>query len=716
MLSRRTKESIKTALAVVIAYAITFYFGWEKPFWAAFAVVMISLDTSGQSLNKAAMRTLGTVVAVCAALTFFALFPQERWALLFVLCAYLGFCAYMIAGPRRQYFWFVSAFVCLVIIIDGAPVSSDLFAIAMARFEETAMGIVVYSVVSILLWPQSSRGDLETSAQNLFETQVALYKASIAETAADDPTTNLQPVAIKEIQALIQFEKDLEAAIHDSYEVWEVRRQWRQYHALSQSLLKALGRWRASFTNARHLDLPGLLPNLETFKAEMAARADRIAAMLRGESVGAPPSRLTLEVALTEARALSHFDRAALAAFKSQLDQIEELSRTLFKCVADIKGFGTEASDAVPAAGGGFALDPDRLHASATVVATLVVAYCVWIYVDPPTHSLFVFLPTQWALASVLTRLPITKMVPGFLTAFLTAGIAYVFVMPHLSGFAELSVMLFLFVFGMFWLFFEPKRRMTRTGALANFLILISLENNQSYDFANFIGIVAGVSLSVGLAILIQYFPFSPRPEKVFLRLLGRYFRQLEFLLTRLSYDWERERGPFDLLRTMLYRSDILRIPVRLVALANQIDYRVLPGTSPQRIHDLAASLQAIALRINDLLDMREPERANPLVQELLGDLRDWRLAARDVVRHWAKDPGAAPPVDIEQRLADRIENMERRIGEAREKFDPEALSQAQYEGLYRAVAGFRGLSDAGVAYAGLASGIDWRPWKEARF
>ena len=119
MLSLRTRESIKTALAVVVAYAITFYFGWDKPFWAAFAVVMISMDTSGQSLNKAAMRMLGTVVAVYAALTFFALFPQQRWALLTVLCLYIGFCTYMIAGPRRQYFWFVSAFVCLIIIIDG---------------------------------------------------------------------------------------------------------------------------------------------------------------------------------------------------------------------------------------------------------------------------------------------------------------------------------------------------------------------------------------------------------------------------------------------------------------------------------------------------------------------------------------------------------------------------------------------------------------------
>ena len=83
---------------------------------------------------------------------------------------------------------------------------------------------------------------------------------------------------------------------------------------------------------------------------------------------------------------------------------------------------------------------------------------------------------------------------------------------------------------------------------------------------------------------------------------------------------------------------------------------------------------------------------------------------------HWAVNPGAPPPVNIEQQLAARIEALEKRIGEARSRFDPSALSQAQYEGLYRSVGALRALSEAGVTYAALASGIDWRPWKEARF
>ena len=144
-LSTRTKESIKTALAMTIAYAIAFYLGWEKPYWAGFAVAMVSLDTAGASLNKAAMRILGTLAAGAAALIFIALFPQERWDRIICVSLYVGLCVYKMAGNRHQYFWFVSAFVTLVIMIDAAPTDSlRAFQITVARVEETAMGILVY--------------------------------------------------------------------------------------------------------------------------------------------------------------------------------------------------------------------------------------------------------------------------------------------------------------------------------------------------------------------------------------------------------------------------------------------------------------------------------------------------------------------------------------------------------------------------------------------
>ena len=50
-MSRRAKDSIKTALAMTIAYGIALSMDWDNPYWAGFAVAFVSLSTIGMSMN-----------------------------------------------------------------------------------------------------------------------------------------------------------------------------------------------------------------------------------------------------------------------------------------------------------------------------------------------------------------------------------------------------------------------------------------------------------------------------------------------------------------------------------------------------------------------------------------------------------------------------------------------------------------------------------------
>ena len=98
-LSRRTKESIKTALAMTVAYGIALAMDWDRPYWAGFAVAVCSLGSVGQSLNQAAMRMLGTLLAVFVALALIALVPQQRWVFMLLLSAWVGICASTARNP-----------------------------------------------------------------------------------------------------------------------------------------------------------------------------------------------------------------------------------------------------------------------------------------------------------------------------------------------------------------------------------------------------------------------------------------------------------------------------------------------------------------------------------------------------------------------------------------------------------------------------------------
>jgi uncharacterized membrane protein YccC len=312
-LSTRTKNAIKPALAMVIAYGISLGMGWENPYWAGFAVAMISLSTLGQSLNKGVMRILGTLVAGTAALIFIAWFVQDRWWFIGTLSIYLGFCVYMVTGKKHTYFWWCAAFVVLVICAHAAGEASNAFDIAVLRVQQTGMGVLVYTLGSVFLWPSSSRGALDEVTQKLFTTQATIYRTYRDLLSGYGTPEDARPLRMQEVQLLNQHAQSLSAAETDSYGVWEVRHQWRRFHHQSTALMEALERWRGSFNEIQPLDRSALLPNLEAVCSEIELRFEEIKRMLSGKPPLHTPQAATLEIDTAAAESLSHFQKAAVA-------------------------------------------------------------------------------------------------------------------------------------------------------------------------------------------------------------------------------------------------------------------------------------------------------------------------------------------------------------------------------------------------------------------
>jgi uncharacterized membrane protein YccC len=460
ILSTRSKEAIKTGLAMAISYGIALQMGWDKPSWTGMAVAMISLSTAGQSLNKGAMRMLGTLVGLAAALTFLALFPQDRWLFMVVLSLYVGFCTYMLTGKKLVYFWFVSAFVCILISFTGGANSQNAFYTALLRAQETGLGILVYSLVSVLLWPQSSAIQLNDVSRKLFTTQLQLYRAYRDLMTGESDGEEYRALRLQEVQLLSQFGQTLNGAQTDTYEVWEVRHQWQRFQDQATDLMETLERWRENFAGIRQLNLTKLLPNLGSVCLEIDRRLENIGRMLIGKDPIQVPRPSALKIDKAQIQDLTHFQKAAAAVTKAQIDRLEHISRSLFDSVQDIKGFSSHSGISRPFAGRTLdpVIDPDRLAAALQVVLTLWVAFLVWIYIDPPGHAMFVFLTTLFAMISAMMRLRVSTMFLPFVYGSAIAGILYVFVMPQLSGYTELGLMIFSVTFGYYYLFWRPQQ------------------------------------------------------------------------------------------------------------------------------------------------------------------------------------------------------------------------------------------------------------------
>lgn len=719
-MSRRAKEAIKTGLAMAIAYGIALSMDWEKPLWTGFTVAMISLATAGQSLNKAAMRMVGTLVAVVVSLALIAIFPQDRWLLMASLSVYVGICTYMMTGKTNQYAWFVSAFVCLIIIVSVGPGTGSPFFVAVERAQETGLGVVVYGLIAAFLWPQSSRSGLEGTSRKLIAVEHQLFQC-YREIIRGGTAEASQALRMQEVGLAGQLGTVLSAAETDSYTVWEVRHLWRQFHDDSLALGEALERWRESFPEVQELDLEIIFPSMEAFCDELAARFSAIETLLADGAPEQVPQSVSLTVERSAVGEFSHFQLAAVTVTKAQLDRVEELSRRLLDGLRDIKGstVPTRAQRRRTAQSAPLGFDPDRLIAVARVIATFWVAFLIWVYVDPPGHQSFVQMAVTFAMGAAMLNLPRASMLfMPFVYGSVIGGVAYVFVMPQLSGFAELGAMIFVVTAAIYYLFSEPRQGLMKSACIIAFLVLISVQNEQSYNFAAYANSVAMIMLAVALLVVMSYIPASPRPEKVFLRLFARFFRHVDILLSRMAVDWEQKAGVTDRLRVSLYRGDLMELSQKLAAASRQIDSRSFPDNSPQKVQALVASLTALAFRMKELVDSRANPQAAPLVRELLDDLRAWRLVVQAQILLWADDPEAAARQsdDLQERLNQRLARLEARVEEAFQRAGDGKLEAEDYENFYLLLGDFRGLSEAGVAFVNIARDVNWAQWREARF
>jgi len=720
ILSTKTKESIKTALAMTIAYSIALSMDWDRPYWAGFAVAFVSLTTVGQSMNKAALRMFGTLVAMVVSLTLIALFSQERWLFMLFLSAYMGFCCYMMSSSQRAYFWQVAAFVCVVIAMDAGADSVNAFQTAILRAQETGLGILVYTLVAIFLWPSRSTAAFTAAVNDLAATQLQFYRACLDLAGGQGSTQEAHRLSEQQVQHKTRFDQLLEAAETDSYEVWELRRPWRRYQQQAGELMHALERWRESFSEVHALDLQRLLPGLDAFGAALDGRLAQIGELLAGHAPEPVSQVVDLTLDKDAMRSLSHFDQASVVVARARMRHLEQVTSALFEAASEIKvpGKATALPDAPRAPSKLFVLDLDRLANVVRFVAILWLAWLAVIYVnDIPGGTGLVSMTGSLGIAIAnMPQLPVSKLFVPVSTSILFAAVLYIFIMPTLSSFIGLGVLIFAATFVICYLFADPRQTLGRKFGLMMFVTIAAITNEQSYNFLS----VANTAMMFPVIFMIfaitAYIPFSPRPQRVFLRLLGRFFRSSEYLMSAMRWNPPHPATRLERWKKAFHAREVATLPAKLGTWAPHIDAATLSGTAPQQVQTLVTSLQSLTYRMQHLLEARDTPQAQFLVKELLEDFRAWRLGIQSVLQELADDPAGAEGSALRARLDSVLERLEEKIKSALNKTADGQFSDQDAEEFYRLLGAYRGVSEALVDYAGNADAIDWEPWREERF
>ena len=715
----KAKEPFKVALAMVIAYAIALSMDWDNPYWAGFAVAFVSLSTVGQSFNKAAMRMFGTLAAAFFALTLIGLFPQDRWLFMLSLSLYVGFCTYMMTGPKLQYFWNVCGFVCVIICMGGGADPVNAFATAVIRAQETGLAVLVYSLVSLLLWPVSSRTDFFAVGQKLAADQRLLLQACCSELQGDS-AGEVAKLKGQVLQAQTRFNQLLDAAESDTAVVRESRRQWRLFQTHVTKLTETIGRWHGGFSELQAMKNSQVFSNLDAFIEELDYRLVQTGQMLADQAPARQPVKIELVLDKSGFKRLSHFERATLAVLQSRLQELDRLTRRQFETVSVIKFFGIfdESAEPGPMPSAGFMPDPDRMLGVVRVMLTMWLAYLVLIYVDSlPGGAGFVTMTTVFAMIMAsMPQFPVKKMFAPIALSVAFASLNYLFVMPQLTSFMGLGLLLFVVTFAIGYLFAAPQQALAKTFGLALFVTIASVSNQQNYSFM----VVATNVLMWPLMFLVLAItanvPCVMRPEKYFLRLLNRYFRSFDHLLCDPDRNPQQSATGLNRWKYSFHLYELTSIPVKLDTWVKFLDYKPLTGTSPPQTQAVIADLQELSKRIRELIEERQVLSGHPLLKELQEDVRSWRRSLQQALESPARVTEETQQGALRSRLNEIMQNIEVRIRETLDTTVKEQISNSDAQNFYRLLGAYQGMSKAMVTYSGSTGAIDWEPWREERF
>ena len=211
--------------------------------------------------------------------------------MMFALAVYLVVIYYFMQTSRYPYAWYVAGFVPLVIWSDTYMDIDNTFHFGIFRLLGTSAGVLIYSIVSVVLWPQTAGDQLHRLGSEFLDRSrqlFGLYRRSMRE---DAPAADRSALRLQLDRLLPQIQATLQAAYQDTAVVKAQRHAWALVPGALRTLTDALELWQVSIEDCRRLDPERALVGLETALQTLDQRFERIEALwAAGQLAGIAPA------------------------------------------------------------------------------------------------------------------------------------------------------------------------------------------------------------------------------------------------------------------------------------------------------------------------------------------------------------------------------------------------------------------------------------------
>lgn len=714
------KEAVKLALAFAIVYGIALKVNWLSPSWAGWSVVAIAASSGAESLAKGLLRIWGTILACIIGITIISLGAQNRWLFMLLTATWVAFCTYkMLANKEKSYFWFVTGYVTLVITAAG-PSSLGGFYIAVFRTLETIMGIVVFTLISVFLWPRSNIGAIKIAVGNLLETQTKLFQGLHDIFNGTYQLDALKQIAQLQVKQFGEFSRSLTAEGSENYQVKELKPLWIHFQNLNENLLKSLDKMFGGIEDLSRLDNKNIRPDLEAFFKEINHRFTEMASLFSSHSTHIEVKAVKLKINSISIQGMSHFDKAAIAIILAELNHMDAISRNMVEVAMSLKndqiiGERNKKKQFPVQKESGFIfpiLDIEYLKGSLYVFLIITFGFVIWFYLNPPGHSTWYIMGGVFGLIFAgAQQVKTLKLILPFLIAMVMASLIYVFILPQLTMFYQLGLLLFVCMFIIQYFLPGPAAAVFTIATLQ----LIAVNNPQTYDASALLNSFVFVTMLMIYLYGMSYIIQSPRPEKAFLRMVSRFFESAKYLVShQLNGKQVSTNSLFQNYKTNFHLHELNTLPLKIKAWGKAIDKNLFPNTDYQKINEMVNSLDVLVIRMETLMEVNNESQGNEIV-ELSKTISDWRKRLINAFDGWDDLIEEEIASNSSEKVQHWMNDLEEKL-EVIEQKNREKINEAEGIQFYHILGGYRGVTEATLSFVNIADQLDWKHWKEERF
>ena len=705
-LGQQAQVAFKLAISLALYYPFAFWVGWDLPSYGATAIIVVSLDSTGATIQKGAARLVGTFIGLIISLVAVALFAQEPMQMLAFLCVALGVTVYGMQSARFDYAWYLAAFLPVLVWSKSYQNESYTFHYAVFRFLETAAGVTFYTLISAILWPRHAGDELKPQGSRVWKLVAAVFDdyRALLNTGKLPGTETGQHQKLS--GALTQLSGTLDRAYKDTPPVIRGRPLWEDLRASTRALVDSMELWRESIGDVRAMQPDTLIPGLAQALDCLGRRITRIGAVWESSDASDDADLLRpLDLRLDETRAaqLSHFDRAAATGFLQQLQTVDRTSRQALATLRVLRDFDPISGYKSPKTLHAF-YKPSRWRPELVPMALFVpictiLGFAVWYLFDPPGGAGGVFMAANMAL--VVTRTggkPQVFMLVIVATIVLVVLPIYTLLLPGITKGLDLAVLLFVLTF-----VFVLLAKWVHLLQVLPMLLLVNLaglSNHQSYSFPGLISGIIMIVVALMIVITVYMLMIPSRREQILVDGVRRFFRGCSIITSQWDSLGSRSRA----LRRRSFESMVIPAAKRLSGVGS----RSIPGGDPAHVQRLIDAVSAISRRLEsaDLAHSRIAECPQSLADAMA---RVHHQMSEEFARWGQLDTRLDNSA-----MTDLAREIQRDIQQSLDGL--EADDEDATEAIYASLGGMRGLVHAMRDAQSAIDELDWKLLTRVRF